>query len=271
LGAGQDVDLIQEKGRLGFFHYGPRLWMVGSIEPLEALQDVARRDTIIQRILSEYPAVSFAENGNLYRLRLNPAMPGEPREYDSPPDHLLGRGRLDAQDLPVLYCAQDMEGCVHECRVTVEDELYIATLQPVKPVKLLDLTELIHEEQTTEFESLDLAVHMLFYASEHSYAISRAIAKAALNNGFDGIIYPSYFSQVRSGLTPPETIGYGVSIRQATRRFPRLIGPAKSGIYPNVALFGRPVRDRLVKIVCINRLILHKATYDIRFGPVVKN
>jgi len=265
----RDVELIQEKGRIGFFHYGPRMWMIGRIEPLKALQDAARRDDIIQRILSEYPALSFAKDGALYRLQLNPETPIEPREYDSPPDHLLGRGRLDAQGYPVLYCGQDIEGCVHECRVTVEDELYIATLHPTRALKLLDLTELLLEEDTTEFESLDLAVHMLFYASEHSYPISRAIAIAAKTSGFDGVVYPSYFSQVRSGLTSAETVGYGISIRHAARHFPRLTGHAKSGVYPNVALFGRPVRDGLVEIACINRLILHKASYDIRFGPVI--
>src|ERR1700722_3305933 len=267
----RDVELIEEQGRVGIFHYGPRLWMVGSVEPLKALQDAARRDGIIQRVLSEYPTINYAKDGTLYRLRLNPKTPIESREYDSPPDHLVGRGRLDAPNYPVLYCAQDIEGCVHECRVTVEDELYIATLHPTRTLKLLDLTELLLEENTTEFESLDLAVHMLFYASEHSYPISRAIAIAANANGFDGVIYPSYFSQARSGLTSTETVGYGISIRHAARHFPRLAGAAKSGVYPNVALFGRPVRDGLVDIACINRLILHKVSYDIRFGPVVTN
>jgi len=266
---GQDVELIQANGQIGFFRYGPRIWMVGSVGPLKALQDPTRRDDVTQRILSEFPVISFAKDGTLYRLRLNPETPIQSHEYDSPPDHLLGRGRLDAQNYPVLYCSQDIEGCVHECRVTVEDELYIATLHPTRPLKLLDLTELILEEDTTEFESLDLAVHMLFYAPEHSYPISRAIAIAAMRNGFDGIVYPSYFSQVRSGLIPSEIIGYGISIRHAARYFPRLTGSAKSGIYPNVALFGRPVKSGLVEITCINRLILHKASYDIRFGPVI--
>ena len=235
-----------------------------------SIKEPARRGGIIRRILAEYPAVSFSENDTLYRLRANPDVPSEPREYDSPPDHLLGRGRLDAQSHPVLYCAQDIEGCVHECRVTVEDELYIATLRPRRSLRLLDLTELLIEEGTTEFESLDLAVHMLFYAPEHSYPISRAIAVAAIKSDFDGIIYPSYFSQIRSGIMPAETIGYGMSIRHVAARYmPGLTDRAKSGIYPNVALLGRPIRDGLVEIACINRLILHKARYDVRFGPVI--
>ena len=152
---------------------------------------------------------------------------------------------------------------MHECRVTVEDELYLAALKPVRELRLLDLTELLAEEHVTEFESLDMAVHMLFYAAEHSYPISRVIAVAARDAGFDGLIYPSYFSQMRSEGMPFETV-YGISVR----RFPKAAQYAKSGVFPNVALFGRPLRDGIVGVTCINRLILRKARYDIGFGPV---
>lgn len=265
----EDVELIERNGRIGIFHYGPRLWMVGEVEPLKALEDVARRDSIIERILKEYPTRNWAESDTFYRLRRNPKVPSEPSEYDSAPDECLGQGRLDTTAFPVMYCSQDVEGCVHECRVTVEDELYIATLRPCRSLKLLDVTELLLEEDVTEFESLDMAMHMLFYAADHSYPISRAIAIAAMRNGFDGLIYPSYFSQVRSGLTPTETVGYGISVRQAAQHFPRLSDYAKSGVYPNAALFGRPIRDGVVKIACINRLILRKAHYDVHFGPII--
>lgn len=30
---------FEEAAQLGFFHYGPRLWMVGEVEPLKDLQD----------------------------------------------------------------------------------------------------------------------------------------------------------------------------------------------------------------------------------------
>lgn len=259
----RDAELIGEKARIGFFDYGPRLWMIGYVTPLEELQDPQRRDSIIKRILKEYPQRTWSASHTLYRLRANPFTPSDPGEYDSPPDGFLGQGRLDSLELPIMYCSQDIEGCVHECRVTVEDEVYLATLKPVRELRLLDLTELLAEEHVTEFESLDMAVHMLFYAAEHSYPISRAIALAARNGGFDGLIYPSYFSQVRSEGIPFETV-YGISVR----RFPKAAQYAKSGVFPNVALFGRPLRDDIVGVTCINRLILRKVRYDIGFGPV---
>jgi hypothetical protein len=258
----KDIALISEKGRIGLFHYGPRLWMLGHIEPLEVLQDPLKRSTIIERLLKEYPERTLPKDEIVYRLRANPEDPSAHGEYDSQPDKLLGRGRLDSPGQPVLYCSQDIEGCVHECRVTVEDELYLATLRPTRDLKLLDLTALLPEEGVTEFESLDMAVHMLFFAGDHSYEIARAIAVAAQKAGFDGLLYPSYFSQVRSGAIPFETV-YGLSVR----RFPNAAGYATSGIFANVALFGRPVKDGRVEVTCINRLVIHKIHYDFRFGP----
>jgi hypothetical protein len=51
----KDVSIVSEKGRIGLFHYGPRLWILGQIEPLEALQDPLKRDALIDRMLKEYP------------------------------------------------------------------------------------------------------------------------------------------------------------------------------------------------------------------------
>jgi len=53
-----------------------------------------------------------------------------------------------------MYASQDLQICVHECRVTAEDDLYVATLAPSRDMKLLDLTELLTED-VSEFESLD--------------------------------------------------------------------------------------------------------------------
>lgn len=258
----KDIALISDKGQIGLFHYGPRLWMIGEIEPLKDLQDPHERGAVIERILKEYPERTLPEGEVIYRLRANPQNPNAPDEYDSAPDSHLGGGRLDSHGQPVLYCSRDIEGCVHECRVTVEDDLYLASLKATRNLKLLDLTVLLHEDHVTEFESLDMAIHMLFFAADHSYEISRTIAIEASKAGFDGLIYPSYFSQVRSGAMPFET-AYGISVR----RFPNAAKYATSGIFSNVALFGRPVKEGRLAVTCIDRLVIHKVHYDFRFGP----
>ena len=258
----EDVKTIEEAIKIGVFYYGPRLWMVGEVEPLKSLQDPLQRDAIIQRLLKEYPSRELSVDETFFRLRKDPERPSDQSEYDSPPNALAGRGRLDSTNLSVLYGSQDLEVCIHECRVTVEDELFVATLAPTRELKLLDLTDLIGND-ATEFESIDIAVHMLFLAGESSYDISREIGTAAKKSGFDGLIYPSYFSLVRTGSMPFETI-YGISIR----RFPSFKEYARSQAIPNLALFGRPLEEGRVKVDCINRLILDKISYDVQYGPV---
>lgn len=256
----KDVALIENELKVGFFKYGPRLWMIGEIEPLKSLVKRTERAKIINRIVNEYPIETITPNTIFYRLRVNPTIPSNIYEYDSSPKP--GKGRLDSKDLPILYCSQDLEVCIHECRITVEDELYIASLVPKKELRLLDLTEVLNEKET-EFESLDIAVHMLFLAQNHSYKICREIAQAIEEAGYDGIIYTSYFSWYRTGVMPFQTI-YGISLR----RFPSYKQGAKSEIIRNIALFGYPLKENKIVVKCINRICFDKIIYDYHFGPV---
>jgi hypothetical protein len=149
-----DVALIEKLCGVGFFHYGPRLWMLGEIEPLHQLQESSTRTAVVDRILNEYPSVILKPDELFYRVRKAPMKPESHGEYDSPPVGVVGNGRLDAPDFPVLYASPDIEVCVHECRFAAEDELYVATLNATRPLRLLNLTAL-PEEEGTEFESLD--------------------------------------------------------------------------------------------------------------------
>jgi RES domain len=180
-----DVQLIENTVGIGFFHYGPRLWMIGENYPLQDLQDHGKRAAVIKRILAEYPDVMLTPDHIFYRIRRGPKIPEESSEYDSPPLSIAGAGRLDSEQFPVLYGSQDLQVCIHECRVTAEDEIFLATIRPTKPLRLLDLSKLLQEDGT-EFESLDLAIHMLLLAGKHSYPISRDIALAVHAAGYDG-------------------------------------------------------------------------------------
>jgi hypothetical protein len=259
----QDIRLIEPTIGVGFFYYGPRLWMIGEVEPLKALQQPASRAAIIERILSEYPTTFLRAGENFYRIRKDPKQPKDFAEYDSPPIASAGAGRLDSRDFPVMYASQDLPVCVHECRVTAEDELYVATLSPLRDLKLLDLSALLKAEHTTEFESLDMAVHMLFLAGKHSYGITRDIARRIDSAGYDGVVYASYFSLLRTGGMPFETT-YGIS----HRRFPSFQEYERAKTIPNLALFGRPIEEGHVGVRCINKLILSRVDYGFHFGPV---
>lgn len=257
-----DVKIIEQAGKIGLFYYGPRFWMFGEIEPLKSLQKVEERNQIIEILLEKYPVRDLTVEQHFYRLRKNPTIPHNFSEYDTAPERLLGDGRFDIPNFPILYGSQDLETCIHECRVTVEDDIYVSKLKPKRTLKLLDLTHILEEKNVTEFESLDMAIHFLFLAGKHSYEICREIAKKALGKGFDGIIYPSYFSYIRTGTIPFDTV-CGISIR----RIAQLKEHAYSQIISNLALFGRPISEGIIEVNCVNKVLINRVIYDTSFGP----
>lgn len=260
-----DIQIFERVLGIGFFRYGPRLWMVGEIEPLKALQDSKSATTIIDRILSEYPTFGVCSEDIFYRIRKFPRLPKDTREYDSPPIGHVEGGRFNFKGFPVLYGSPDLQVCIHECRVTEEDDLYVATLAPTVPLRLINLAVVLRDGVVpiNEFKSLDMAIHMLFLAGPHSYDITRQISLAAHTAGFDGLIYPSYFSLLRIGAPPLET-SYGIS----HRRFPAAQKHEESKAIPNIAIFGHPIKEGKISVRCINRLILNRVEYGFHFGPV---
>ena len=244
---GTDTLVFEDALGIGFFLYGPRLWMLGNIEPLEELQSKETRSAVIDRILGEYGSRTLTAHVKFYRIRKNPSGPSQDSQYDSPPSG-LPNGRLDTPELPALYGSPDLQTCLHECRVTAEDDLFVATLRPLRDLKFLDVAALLDEPQgVTEFESLDLAVNMLFLAGNHSYPITRELSLAVKSAGFDGLIYPSYFNMLRSGGKPFEN-AFGLSLR----KLPQYKKFEEVKVSVNSAIFGRPIQDKLVDVCCIN-------------------
>lgn len=238
-----DVEIIEKILGIGFFYYGPRLFKLGHIEQLEKLKshDMDHQEEVLNEILDKFPTKNINNHNYFYRLRKNPASPESESEYDSPPIKFSGNGRLDSIGFNILYGSENIEICLHECRVAIIDRLYLAKLVPTKDLKILDLSADIIEKDITEFESLSLSIHFLFRASNQSYEICRKIAKHAFLKGFDGIIYPSYFSQI------------------------------KSDLIPNIALFNFPIKEGKIKVENINRILINKINYDFTFGPLLIN
>ena len=263
-----DIQIFERVLGIGFFLYGPRFWMLGEVEPLKALQNPKSAKTIIDRILSEYPTFGVYSEDIFYRIRKFPRLPKDTREYDSPPIDHAGEGRFNFKGFPVLYGSPDLQTCIHECRVTEEDDFYVATLAPTTPLRMINLAVLLQDLRDgtvpiNEFENLDIAMHMLFLAGAQSYDITRRISLAAHSAGFDGLIYPSYFSLLRIGAPPFET-SYGIS----HRRIPAFQKYEESKAIPNIAIFGHPIKEGKISVRCINRLILNRVEYGFHFGPV---
>ena len=132
----------------------------------------------------------------------------------------------------------------------------------MRKLKLLNLVSFPDEPLSHPCEDLDHAMVMLFLAGPHAYPISRAIAHAARDEGYDGLVYPSFFSMLRNGVQPLDAY-FGLS----NRSVPELRPVEAAKIIPNFAIFGRPIREGLLTVTSINRVILRKATYSIHFGP----
>ena len=141
---GADVAVFEDVLGIGFFLYGPRLWMLGEIEPLKALRCEGTRDAVIERIVHEYGTRTLTQHDKFYRIRKDPDEPSHDEQYDSPPPG-HANGRLDTAEKPALYASPDFQTCLHECRVTAEDDLYAATLCPARDLELLDVTTLLDE------------------------------------------------------------------------------------------------------------------------------
>jgi hypothetical protein len=234
-----DVRLLKEKYEISLRHYGPPTWRIGEVEPLELLRNATTRQAAAKNVVQRFPRRTFEVGETFYRLRkgIQTGQEFEPAQYDAPPADSPS-GRLNSKNLPVLYGSQNLEICIHECRVTKADVCHLATLKTTKPLELLDLCADIIEEGRTPFESLYLAIRFIFSAEEHSYEIAQAIAIAARDAGLHGVAYPSYYSTLTGGEIP------------------------------NLGLFGRPVADRSVELFCANRLILNSARYEVTLGPV---
>lgn len=128
-----DVPIIERITKLGLFRSAPRVWRLGHISPLQQLEAAETRQSVISRILDEYPAILVYPQEFTYRIRKTPNEPEQHHEYDSRPRGISeDHGRFDSDEFPVMYASPDLQLCIHECRVTAEDELYVATLDPTR-------------------------------------------------------------------------------------------------------------------------------------------
>jgi hypothetical protein len=236
-----DIRLFRERFGIAFRTHGPRTWRIGEIVPLYKLQEESTRAAAVEDAIQRFPRRFLAAGEAFYRLRKGVETGNESKanQYDAPPQG-CGRGRLDSAELSVLYGSQDIEICIHECRATVADICHIATLKATKQLQLLNLCGPVYNDGQTPFESLRLAIDYVFSAETYSYEITRAIARAAKAAGFHGVVYPSYFRDLR-----------GDEI-------------------PNIGLFGHPVAKGIVELICANRLLLHSARYTFALGPCLR-
>ena len=190
-------------------------------EAITASPEGAGRDSVralLDRVIDHCRTVTVPRATEIYRIRRNVARPFEVDQFDA-----LRSGkpsRFSDGSVPVLYGAFDVETCLHESRVLAEDKITVATLLPARGLRVLDLTDVPYDKSGDIFY---FANSFLVFGSR-SYE-GQVLGIRCHERGLDGIKYPSFFSDVR-----PDC-----------ERF------------PNIALFGRPIRDGIVQLQSLNR------------------
>ena len=153
--------------------------------------------------------------------------------------------RFSDGSVPVLYGAFDVETCLHESRIRVEDKIIVATLLPTRCLHVLDLTDVPYDEPERGVggEGGDIFYfvnsQLVFGSRSHQ---GRMLALRCHERGLGGIKYPSFFSDVRPG----------------RERF------------PNIALFGRPIHNGVVQLQSLNNIRLDTVRYEFTYGPVTQ-
>ncbi len=235
----KDVAILSKRFGIQCFYFGPPLWMFGKPYDEDGKQRWKLSD--FNYLLESFFVREINASDILFRVRLNVHSKLDHLQYCSPPDEFRKKfGRFDSKDLPIQYCAFDVETCLHESRVTVADEVFLAWLAPTQPLQLLDLTECTASPESP-FEDPQIWLRALIYDSADSYSICRRLAKRIKKAGFSGFIYPSYFQQVTSKT------------------------------HKNVALFGRPIREGKVAVNGVNKVVLKDVAYDYSFGPAIES
>lgn len=235
-----DYELLKDATGQVVFDYGPPLWRLGLTEHYDMLRGgrAAAKKALKELIAASHP-FKLLPGERMYRVRTNAKEMREPTAFDTPPpDMVRRRNRFDSKKIPIFYAAPDIETCLHECRVVVADEIHLATFVAVQPLTLLNVADSFSERKNaTPFEMFQVLMDKLCITNEEVYPTCRLVAKAIKAEGYDGFMFKSYYSSI------------------------------KSRTLYNYAFFGYPVRDKKVEMVSLNTVRLNRIEYQFSFGP----
>ncbi len=232
-----DLLLLHSAFGINCFFYGPPLWMFGKPVDEDGEQRWETQD--YEYICDSCSKVTLTETDIFFRVQCNLDGVFPDNRFCSPPDKFRRTfGRFDSAELPILYAAYDIETCLHESRITVRDEIYLATLRPVEPIRLLDLSSCKARVPITAFEDPNVWLTCLLFDSE-SYENCQELSRYIKSLGYHGFVSKSYFQQV--------------SERE----------------HKNISIFGRPIVESLLRVDCVNRIVPQNVTYDYCLGPAI--
>lgn len=244
-----DYALLSRHDSGTLFLHAPRTWRLGYTTIDEQLTEafktpgqdgISTARKFLDEVIDHCEIVEVPTGTLVYRVRCNVERPFEISEFDPPLE--VTKSRFSDGSIPVLYAAFDAETCLHEGRVRVDDKITMATLQPTRDLRVLDLTNVPYDfQESGEGGNIFYFANSKLVFGSHSQT-GRRLGVRCQEWGLDGIKYPSYFSNVR---------------------------PSCQRV-PNIAIFGRPLQDRLLRIHSINNVRIDTIQYEFTYGPVTQ-
>lgn len=251
----QDIKLLSKVGVFNINFNMPKTFQAGAtyfglaFDELLGANQVSTDHTKqlldkLDEVLLYYQSRQLEIGENIFRIRINPKNPELESDFDTPPFvYRKANNRLNDIDFPVFYGAFDLETCIYESKFDSEDDLFFVHTETTKPIKVFDFSELI-DSQNDIFKEMFAFEDMLYFShfvfNTYRYIrFTQLISRRIFELGYNGIIYPSYYSRFRDAR------------------------------YNNIALFGEPLKTGLLKCKSKGRVIMNKIKYDYSFGPVL--
>ena len=140
--------------------------------------------------------------GQFFRARSIEISNAFAKDFGAPPPSVTGEGRYNHAGRPVLYIADEHLTCWEECRRPAT-EYSIATLEFIKPIRLLDLSEVEKIPGVMApvmYSNLAAAPSDGLGWDRPEYVLTRFVADCAKFEGIDGIRYLSTRSGTGSNI-----------------------------------------------------------------------
>ena len=150
---------------------------------------------------------TYEEGTSFYRARISPNPNGfEKEEMFAPPVGKRTAGRVNPDGIGVLYLSTDDKTVLNETRVTAYDYVTIGTFKNIKPLKIVNISEIsrvspfLYDEDFEKYAlnrkvfqdmAYEIAKPVRRNDSPLEYLPTQYIAEFVKSEGYDGVEYES--------------------------------------------------------------------------------
>jgi hypothetical protein len=139
-------------------------------------------DATIAKIIQQLSIKSIPKGTKTFRIRKN--LEGgnslDASQFGIPPvDIKREHGRFDHKELSLLYTSPSLPVCLHESRIAITDDLFVATFEAKEDLQLANLATDYNQKPASPFEDITYFFNGISLARDDKiYSIARRIASA---------------------------------------------------------------------------------------------